>query len=324
MVSMPRVELRADTLRVGRQVSIHFQRTLRIPDDGDVYPLPPGLGRFPLRRVADYRSRVPAAWREEGGFFLPMYQREALWIGFHAPYWRPRALKVGVGGVDAISGERWDLGLSADPQDYVVIPEQPWLDGIKAGEGFIRQFVATPLGTGTTVEAQITGTEEGGMRLALFEPKPGRFPLRGPRPRRGDFDAIVCCEAVSASYAPMGLAAGGRMAQKVYPDAHGVDTWDAGRVTELRVHIANSEQYAFITGEPAPPSPVSAATYTEFGLPWYALYDEHKGDVATSAVLRGVKSLDQLEREAGGSSAQASVLVPEHQVFTLSPAHAGV
>ena len=33
------------------QVNIEFQRTLRIPDDGRDYCLPPGLGRFPLRHL---------------------------------------------------------------------------------------------------------------------------------------------------------------------------------------------------------------------------------------------------------------------------------
>ena len=32
---------------------IEFQRTLRIPDDGRHYPLPPGLGRFPIRHLDD-------------------------------------------------------------------------------------------------------------------------------------------------------------------------------------------------------------------------------------------------------------------------------
>ena len=31
---------------------IAFQRTLRIPDDGETYSIPPGLGEFPIRRVA--------------------------------------------------------------------------------------------------------------------------------------------------------------------------------------------------------------------------------------------------------------------------------
>jgi len=42
--------------------SIDFQRTLRIPDDGENYPLPPGLGRFPLRHVDDFAENVPAGW----------------------------------------------------------------------------------------------------------------------------------------------------------------------------------------------------------------------------------------------------------------------
>jgi len=41
------------------------------------------------------------------------------------------------------------------------------LDGINAGQGFIRQFVAIPLGSGVTVEAQLTGKEEqGGIEVS--------------------------------------------------------------------------------------------------------------------------------------------------------------
>ena len=48
---------------------------------------------------------------------------------------------------------------------------------------YIRQFVAMPLGSGYTVEGQITGAEEfGGIQILAFEPKPGRFP-DAPPPR---------------------------------------------------------------------------------------------------------------------------------------------
>jgi hypothetical protein len=83
------VEIRDDELRFGEGFSLTFQRTLRIPDDGRTYPLPPGLGRFPILPVADHRDRVPKNWREVGGFFIPMYQREALWISFHGRHWKP-------------------------------------------------------------------------------------------------------------------------------------------------------------------------------------------------------------------------------------------
>lgn len=50
----------------------------------------------------------------------------------------------------------------------MAVPNQPWLDGSKAGEGIIRQFVAAPLGGGVTVEAQVTGEESlGGRQLTI-------------------------------------------------------------------------------------------------------------------------------------------------------------
>ena len=38
---------------------IEFQRTLRIPDNDRIYPLPAGLGRFPLRHLDDFATRLP-------------------------------------------------------------------------------------------------------------------------------------------------------------------------------------------------------------------------------------------------------------------------
>lgn len=324
-----RIRIEHDTLRLPPNIGVTFHRTLRLPDDGGTYPLPPGLGEFPIRRVRDFARRVPAAWRAAGGVFIPLYQREALWLGFAGARWRPNALKLAVGGVNAVSGGAWDLRLRRRPQDYLVIPEQPWLDGINAGAGVVRQFVAMPLGQGYTVEAQVTGKEElGGLQLAVYQPRPGRFPDRPPRRRWRDADGtsgsatiMACCEP-----APMGLAAGGRMAQSIYPDPHGVDTWDPASVRTVHVHVVNSAMYRFITGEAPPPSPVSARTYTECGLPWFRLYDEHLGDLPPSAVLAGVKSVAGLDAERAGGAAHpvpaqddAPLLVPPGQVMALAP-----
>ncbi len=63
------IELREDSLifsfpEVHKKATleIEFQRTLRIPDDGDSYPLPPGLGCFPLEHVDDYAKELPREW----------------------------------------------------------------------------------------------------------------------------------------------------------------------------------------------------------------------------------------------------------------------
>src|SRR3712207_5853764 len=83
-----------DRLQIGDRFTVTFQRTLRIPDDGGNYPLPPGLGGFPILRVEDFADRVPNSWRERGGFIIPMYQREALWLSFSAAHWKPNAVKI--------------------------------------------------------------------------------------------------------------------------------------------------------------------------------------------------------------------------------------
>lgn len=305
---MLRVRIQNDTVRIGKHFGLSFQRTLRIPDDGSVYPLPPGLGQFPIRRVRDYETRVPESWRRRGGVFLPIYQREAMWLCFDAPDWRPCAVQVAAGTVNTLSGRRWSRRLTGRPQNYLVCPDQPWLDGIKAGEGFIRQFVAMPLGMGYTVEGQITGREEfGGLQVMVVEPKPGRFPDRPPvEQRRGTDELFCCCESAGLE---MGLGAGGRMRQKIYPDAYGIDTWDPSNTGRVFVHLANSMMYREITGEEPPATPVSARTYAEHGLPWFDLYDEHRADIEAPAALRGVRSVKEIDASKGFAPQQDDAAV---------------
>ena len=293
-----------DRVRIGDRLTISFQRTLRIPDDDRTYPLPPGLGPFPLRRVEEFGDRVPAAWRRRGGVFLPMYQREALWIGFEAAWWKPNAVKVGLGMINALSGRRWDEVLHADPQDYIVCPEQPWLDGIKAEDGRIRQFVAMPLKMGYTIEAQVGGEERvGGLQVVAFDPRPGRFPDQPPA-EGSPGPGVACFGRAMAAPAEMGLAAGGRMKQKIYPDPYGIETWDPEQSGTVFVHIVNSELYRALTGEEPPPSPIDVETYTALGLPWFDLYDEARGDLPASETLAKIKSI-RAGCGAGGQSRTA-------------------
>lgn len=313
-----KAQLVENTLRIGERFSCTFKRTLRIPDDGKEYPLPPGLGDFPVYRVADYADRVPKTWKKSG-YFIPMYQREAMWIRFEGKHWKPNAVKVAIGNVNALDGRKWDLKLKEEPQNYLVVPTQPWLDGIKAGEGYIRQFVAMPLGSGYTVEGQITGKEEiGGLQLAVFEPKPGRFPDSPPMVEEFSARSLMSM-TFSGTSAEMGLAAGGKMKQKIYPDPHGIDVWDGNNHCEVVVHIVNSEMFTSITGIEPPPTPVSAKTYTDYGYPWFALYDEHSGDINPTDELKGVKGISDIDKKKGEKSdpADSSIVVPDEQVIKL-------
>jgi hypothetical protein len=291
-VTTPRIVLADDRIEVGDRLSISFQRTLRIPDDGKTYPLPPGLGKFPVRRAADFSNVLPESWRND--FLIPMYRREALWISFEGALWKPNAVKVGVGGIDAISGGAWSDALQASPQNYVVAPDQPWLDGINSGKGTVRQFVAVPLGEGHTIEGQLTGEERtGGIQIAAFEPLPGKFPDSPPKAVAGRGRVMFMKQP-----SKMGIGAGGEMRQKIYPDKHGIETWDRDSVVSFHVHLISAAEFSAITSEAQPPSPVDAAAYTAAGFPWFELYDEDESDIDAAEVLSRIRSIRELEQRA--------------------------
>ncbi|EXA32954.1 hypothetical protein FOVG_15926 [Fusarium oxysporum f. sp. pisi HDV247] len=206
-------------LRVGQDdapdLVVSFMRTVRVPESDKEYDLPPGLGRFPLFNITPFSHILPLSMVAKGGFFLPMYQMEALWIHFHTEGQKKFAIRPYVGGINGLSGESSEGGMASilrqmNPvtrkQDYIVLPEQLWLDGIATAPGVINQFVATEMAPpqreksqesrddgssknrdassdpsihsdtpeGASIEWQLTGRDEvGGLQLQIipaFEP----------------------------------------------------------------------------------------------------------------------------------------------------------
>lgn len=303
-------------VHAGERFVVAFYRTLRVPDDGRVYPLPAGLGTFPVHPVEVLANRAPQEWQDRGGVVIPMYQREALWLGFEGACWKPNAVKVGVGQINAVSGEPWDTALRALPQDYLVCPDQPWLDGINIGDGLVRQFVAMPLGWGYTIEGQLTGEEQfGGIQILVVEPKSGRFPDQPPPSTESAFEAF---SPVSPLPSPsMGIAAGGTMRQKIYPDPYGIDIWDPASAETLVVHIANSAHFEALVGHAPPPTPIDAETYTRHGFPWFDTYDEQTHSLPSPDRLKGVSSVAGIDTSAASGSDEEPFDVPEEQIRRL-------
>jgi hypothetical protein len=229
------------------------------------------------------------------------------------------ALKVAAGGICAVSGGRWTPALQNAPQNYVVLPEQPWLDGFRVSNGIIRQFVAVPLGRGLTVEHQLTGGESwGGLQLqafpvtiencwaerveemlelcwrALITPPPisrGAVFLRTSA-AKGDSD--ICYSAAEA-----GLGAGGRMKQKITADPYGLQAWDTSRTSRCYVHLCLAEDWKRLTGTPPPHQPPTAQDYTRAGLPWFD-YDGGNPAVEGNTALSNIKSVDTIIGEKTG------------------------
>jgi len=291
---------------------IEFQRTLRIPDDGKTYPLPAGLGRFPLRHVDDYPSRAPERWIDHGGVMLPMYQSEALWINFSGRY--PFAVKVAAGKINAVTGHAWSNGLNRGPQDYVVVTRQPWLDGYCVEKGVIRQFVAMPLGAGYTAEEQITGeAEHGGIQIVAYPMKRDVYERRGLGRVQARYlaSAALTLDSADGGLFGMGLAPGGRMRQEIYDDPFDFSDWDTEHPSRCFVHLANSLVWRAITGVNPPSPPLSAREYKENGIPWFDYYSEGSTAVEGSKVLAGLKSVFHLGQEKG------DVPLPDNESVTV-------
>ena len=334
---------------------VTFQRTLRIPDDDKEYPLPPGLGAFPMVHTEDYRDRVPAKWLERQGVMLPMYQSEALWLQFAGEYDHERgvhypfALKIAAGKRSALTGKAWVQALKE--KDYVVLPDQPWIDGFVVEEGVIRQFVAVPLGMGLTVEAQLSGEEAfGGIQIEAYPMKLSeyeeRFPKLPPRPTGGflrgmglggsgtmdycmedsiglsEDDAPIPCAAAVAPAADMGLGAGGKMRQQIFDDKYGLDVWDRDNKNRVYVHLANSLAWRAITKTEPPNTPFTPAEYKSHGFPWFDYYKDNAKALAGTGKLKNIKSILQLGFQKGLSGVvqdNTSVEIPKEKIRNLTP-----
>lgn len=316
--------------------TITLHRTIRLPEDGKSHSLPPSRGQFAMKRIEDYKDKVPAAWKDHGGVFIPMFEREAMWLGFSGP---TSAVKVATGKVNAVSGGKWSQELQPptgvdgkDPeQDYMVAPQpQPWLDGFNIGGGQIRQFVAMQMGKGYTVEAQVTGKEDvGGIQVLVIPPKPGaikvpRYTYQGTLESCQEGDASMeafelynitmpasagplrvldVTRSASRSFnksAEMGLAQGGRMEQKVYEDPHGIEVWDQAKAERVFIHIVNAELWEQITGEKCPESPIAASEYKGA----YYTYENGHDAVKGSGTLANVKPVSQKDKDHGFTGQQ--------------------
>ncbi len=280
-------------------LNVVFHRTVRVADGAAPTALPPSLGPMEEFRVRDYAGRCPAGW-VPGGTFLALHDTEALWMSFRTP--GPVAVLVGAGGVNALTGGK--LGTALVEGGYLVTPPQPWLDGWKAPDGTVYQFVATPhrKGEGLTVGEQLLGAESqtGAIGLSVHEAKdPAKLEGWGQdaygqpehwtehyaaeRPR--GMSVLASMRERGAPWGEMGLGRGGKIRQRVYPDPHGIAAWRETATGAGVVYLVGAEAFQEITGRALPPPTVQAG-YTGA---WFGLADQAHQDLPGSAKFTGLK-----------------------------------
>lgn len=305
-------------LRRGASCQISFQRTLRLPDDGNTYPLPAGLGRFPLRSVSGYDDTAPKQWLKKGGVMLPMFQGEAMWMSFQSTI--PCALKILTGSVNALTGESELRKLDSDPQNYVVVPKQRWLDGFKVSKGTVRQFVAMPLGAGYTASEQLANdADAGGLVIEAFPMKAERyfadFVEFGLKNLMHDVltnllgagwkgrSRVLFCRSASVdcceSSEDLGLGPGGKIQQEIYADDRGTDAWGFQHAIRVCVHTCNAMMWRKVTDENPPHPPLTAAEYTRHRIPWFDYYRDDLLPLPGTGKLAGIKSVPEVSADIG-------------------------
>jgi hypothetical protein len=261
-----------------------------------------------------------------------MWQAEACWLSFRSPNRYPFAVKVAAGKVNAVNGKPWSDTLDAADQDYIEVPGQPWLDGFCVEKGVVRQFVAMPLGDGYTAEEQVTGkAEHGGIQILARPLKEEIWREREAERRRAqerwrrslsrriaasapspsppsaamdDMDMMVC----SIPSMDMGLAPGGSIRQEIAKLIETPEAWDMTQRARCFVHIANSEAWSTLTGNPPPTHAPTAADYARARLPWFEWYANRPAK-AGSPILAALKSVARLGAEQGELS------LPENEEF---------
>ena len=287
---------------------------------GRIFASRVSVRQFSQRNVDDFATRLPELWKKHGGGMLPMYQSEALWVNFYGSY--PFAVKIATGKINAITGESWTDGIHRDPQDYVVTPDQPWLDGYCVEKGTIRQFVAMPLGGGYTVEEQITGeAEHGGLQIVAYPMKAEAY-RELSRQRDEALHTMAIADVAPRMYsAPeMGLAPGGRMKQEIFDDPHSFDVWDTRVSARCFVHITNSLAWTAVTGEEPPTTPLTSREYQDAGLPWFDWYGGDREALEGAKKLADLKTVKRMGEEKGEHPLPENESVEDPVVITLGRA----
>lgn len=271
---------------------VTFHRTLRVPDE-TTYGLPPSLGTFEVRD-ADDASEV----------LMPMWQSEAAWIDFTAPHRYPFMLKIGVGGINAITGDPYTAEPDYKAEDYLETSTQPWLDGFRVDDSTVRQFVAMPLGRGYSAAEQLTGTDTGIIAFSVVPLKAEVWKQR----RRYSPDLVINACAPPAAEG-MGLGAGGTITQSIATPVEPHENWCRADRSEWNVRLVNSESWQALTGRPPHHQPLTIDDYLEYGFPWFEWYDD-------SLARQGESQFGSLQTVKQIADEKGEQVLPDNPSFT--------
>jgi hypothetical protein len=168
-----------------------------------------------------------------------------VWLGFGAADWKPNAIKVGLADRNVVTGEKWDQGLRASPQNYLVCPPQLALEGMRTENGSASQIVPVAEGPDAGV------SEANLISLIVYEPTGGNFPEERPSPIAGKTNVLHSFRDVPGEEKGAETL-GRRIMREVHNDLYGIDIWNNDPTGYCHVYMVGHKRYQEITGQKAP------------------------------------------------------------------------
>ena len=102
--------------------------------------------------------------------------------------------------------------------------------------------------------------------------------------------ALKACE--------MGIAPGGLIKQCILEDHYPASMWKRDESICFNIQILNSELFRQVTDMEPPPTPISAKTYAEHGLPYFEIYNETSNIKGDFEGVKSIKTIDKAKANA--------------------------
>ncbi|GAA3709328.1 hypothetical protein [Gordonia hankookensis] len=254
------------------EMYIEFVRTLRVPDDDTTHPLPPGLGSFDLLSGGHIGSRSrPTGWHS-ADVLLPMWQSEAALINFASVY--PFLVRIGVDGVNAVTGRSFSADPDFDAEDYFEVPDQSWLAGFRTDASTVRQFVAAPAGSEARTDRR-AGPDDGNVCLEVIPLRGESWEARRIDPDHCSAGMVPEVDACGASLTgSMGLSARGSVTRSIAAPVEPSENWHPTARSGAVLRIVNSVAWKELTGREPHHPPLTVDEYRRHRFPWSESYDD--------------------------------------------------
>ncbi len=152
-------------------------------------------------------------------------------------------------------------GFKLPPQNYLATTGTPygylWLDGFRAKDGVVRQFVFTE-DVARGIAAQVIGKDRvQALGIAFYlskKPKPKMYRHYGGMQEESALESMGATRSIGASMNSKSIevAAGAKIDQNVYADPKPIDYWETSPAGVIYINYADEGTVARVTGTKPP------------------------------------------------------------------------